>query len=208
MQLWPIEHFLTIFVISFGWVWCCFAVAPPKSDDKNGQEMFNWSEELHSERNNFLQNPYFNSARLTLSRAYKGPDNFWPKFINISHSAAAGLPLLGFLGRTPKHCAFSFSFIAAYILVWSIFPYLCTHDVNGTFKGKLTQPQSLCFTFCALFQTLLSNSKAQIENWILHGVYSLGLWELNFLPMPSLHKCIYSTETTTSGVYNHFMQIF
>jgi hypothetical protein len=31
---------------------------PPKSDDKNGQEMFNWSE-LHSERSNFLQNPYF-----------------------------------------------------------------------------------------------------------------------------------------------------
>jgi hypothetical protein len=36
---------LTIFVITFGWVWCCFTVAlllhPPKSDDKNGQEMFN-----------------------------------------------------------------------------------------------------------------------------------------------------------------------
>ena len=28
MQLWPIEHFLTIFVITFGWVRCCFAVAP------------------------------------------------------------------------------------------------------------------------------------------------------------------------------------
>ena len=33
---------------------------PPKSDDKNGQEMFNWSE-LHSERSNFLQNPYFST---------------------------------------------------------------------------------------------------------------------------------------------------
>ena len=51
-----------------------------------------------------------------------------------------------------------------------------------------------------------SDSKAQIENWILNGVYSLDLWE-DFLPMPWLHKCIYSTETT-SGVYNHIMQIF
>ena len=59
MNLWSVEHFLTIFVITFG-----FGVAlllhPPKSDDKNGQEMFNWSE-LHSERSNFLQNPYFNN---------------------------------------------------------------------------------------------------------------------------------------------------
>jgi hypothetical protein len=31
---------------------------PPKSDDKNGQEMFNWSE-VHSERSNFLQNRNF-----------------------------------------------------------------------------------------------------------------------------------------------------
>ena len=44
-----------------------FAVAlllhPPKSDDKNGQEMFNWSE-LHSERSNFIQNPYFSNYTL------------------------------------------------------------------------------------------------------------------------------------------------
>jgi hypothetical protein len=37
---------------------------PPKSDEKNGQEMFNWSE-LHSERSNFLQNPYFKSRILS-----------------------------------------------------------------------------------------------------------------------------------------------
>jgi hypothetical protein len=36
---------------------------PPKSDDKNGQEMFNWSE-LHLERSNFLQNPYFRPSNL------------------------------------------------------------------------------------------------------------------------------------------------
>ena len=28
MNLWSVEHFLTIFVITFGWVRCCFAVAP------------------------------------------------------------------------------------------------------------------------------------------------------------------------------------
>ena len=28
MNLWSVEHFLTIFVITFGWVCCCFAVAP------------------------------------------------------------------------------------------------------------------------------------------------------------------------------------
>ena len=39
-----------------------FAIAlllhPPKSDDKKGQETFNWSE-LHSERSKFLQNRDF-----------------------------------------------------------------------------------------------------------------------------------------------------
>ena len=35
---------------------------PPKSDDKNGQEMFNWSE-LHLERSNFLQSLYFTILR-------------------------------------------------------------------------------------------------------------------------------------------------
>jgi hypothetical protein len=28
MNLWLVEHFLTLFVITFGWVCCCFAVAP------------------------------------------------------------------------------------------------------------------------------------------------------------------------------------
>jgi hypothetical protein len=53
---------LAIFVITFGWVQqqsnSKATPNPPKSDDKNGQEMFNWSE-LHSERSNLLQNPYF-----------------------------------------------------------------------------------------------------------------------------------------------------
>jgi hypothetical protein len=40
---------------------------PPKSDDKNGQEMFNWSE-LHSERSNFLQNPYFNKTFINTAK--------------------------------------------------------------------------------------------------------------------------------------------
>ena len=34
---------------------------PPKSDEKNGREMFNWSELLLG-RSNFLQNPYFSLA--------------------------------------------------------------------------------------------------------------------------------------------------
>ena len=54
MQLWSVEHFLAI----FGWVQQQSNTKPTKSDDKNGQEMFNWSK-LHSERSNFLQNPYF-----------------------------------------------------------------------------------------------------------------------------------------------------
>ena len=28
MNLWSVEHFLNIFVIIFGWVCCCFAIAP------------------------------------------------------------------------------------------------------------------------------------------------------------------------------------
>jgi hypothetical protein len=34
MQLWPVEHFLTIFGVAL-------LLHPSKSDDKNGQEMFN-----------------------------------------------------------------------------------------------------------------------------------------------------------------------
>ena len=33
MQLWPVAHFFHS-VITFGWVCCCFAVAPTKCDDK------------------------------------------------------------------------------------------------------------------------------------------------------------------------------
>ena len=42
-----VEHFLTIFVITFA-----LLLNPPKCDGKYGQEMFNWLE-LHSERSNF-----------------------------------------------------------------------------------------------------------------------------------------------------------
>ena len=46
---------MTIFVITFGWVCCCFAVAPTQKWWQNGQEMFNWSE-VHSEKKYYLQN--------------------------------------------------------------------------------------------------------------------------------------------------------
>ena len=58
MKLWTVEHFLAIFVSLLGGCNSKATPNPPKSDDKNGQEMFNWSE-LHSESSNFLQNPYF-----------------------------------------------------------------------------------------------------------------------------------------------------
>ena len=47
---------------------------PHKSDDKNCQEMFNWSE-LHSERSNFLQNPYFSTM---VARMWQTPIFSWP----------------------------------------------------------------------------------------------------------------------------------
>ena len=41
-------------------------------DERNGQEMFNWSE-LHSDRNNFLKNPYFSSsAKKTIDKIALG----------------------------------------------------------------------------------------------------------------------------------------
>ena len=49
MQLWPVAHFFH-FVITFGWVQ---QQSNTKSDDKNGQEMFNWSE-VHSEKKYYL----------------------------------------------------------------------------------------------------------------------------------------------------------
>ena len=48
MNFWSVEHFLAIFVIIFEWVQQQTAANPPKSD-KNGQEMFKWSE-VHSEK--------------------------------------------------------------------------------------------------------------------------------------------------------------
>ena len=53
---WP--FFLHHFRVGLVLLWCWFAVAPTQKWWKNGQEMFKLSE-LHSERNNFLQNPYF-----------------------------------------------------------------------------------------------------------------------------------------------------
>ena len=81
MQLfWSIEHFLAIFVITFGWCNSKATPNPPKRDDKNGQEMFNWSE-LHSKSSNFLQNPYF-SDRFSLSLDIKSNFTYlsrlWP----------------------------------------------------------------------------------------------------------------------------------
>ena len=49
MQLWPVEHFLTIFSSLLGGFVVALLLHPPKSDDKNGQEMFNWSE-VHLEK--------------------------------------------------------------------------------------------------------------------------------------------------------------
>ena len=51
---------------------------PPKSDDKNGQEMFNWSE-LHSERSNFLQNPYFKAS----PDSCQDPESLMRIFLNV-----------------------------------------------------------------------------------------------------------------------------
>ena len=61
MQLWSVEYFLVILSSLLGGCNSKATPNPPKSDDKNGQEMFNWSE-LHWERSNFLQNPYFRNV--------------------------------------------------------------------------------------------------------------------------------------------------
>ena len=47
--------------------------------------------------------------------------------------------------------------------------------------GKTNKNGCNCILFFIRFVKSL-DSKAQIENWTLNGVYSLGLWELNFLP--------------------------
>ena len=44
MQLWPVEHFLTILSSLLDGFAVPFLLHQPKTDDKNGQEMFNWSE--------------------------------------------------------------------------------------------------------------------------------------------------------------------
>ena len=54
MNLWSVEHFLTIFSSLLGGGFAVVLLLHPlKSDDKNGQEMFNWSE-VHSEKKYYL----------------------------------------------------------------------------------------------------------------------------------------------------------
>ena len=68
MNLWSLEHFLNIFGHHF-WVGAIKVGAIAKQqqthpevmtniDDKNVQEMFNWTE-IHSERKYHVKNPYF-----------------------------------------------------------------------------------------------------------------------------------------------------
>ena len=53
MNLSSVEHFLTIFSSLLGGFAVALLFYPAKSDDKNGQEMFNWSE-VHSEKKYYL----------------------------------------------------------------------------------------------------------------------------------------------------------
>ena len=64
MNLWSVEYFLTIFVIFWGGFAGALLLHPPKSDDKNCQEMFNWSE-VHLEKKYYLENPYFSDVRVS-----------------------------------------------------------------------------------------------------------------------------------------------
>ena len=50
MHLWPVEHFFLHFLVPV-------VLEVPKSDEN----VFNWSW-VHSERSDFLQNPYFNTV--------------------------------------------------------------------------------------------------------------------------------------------------
>ena len=68
-----LDHFCHLFWVGFG---VALLLQPPKSDDKNGQEMFNWSE-LHSEKSNFLQNPYFSPIFFK--------EFFWKDLTNFQH---------------------------------------------------------------------------------------------------------------------------
>ena len=53
MQLWPVAHFFFILSSLLGGFAVALLLHPPKIDDKNGQEMFNWSE-FHLEKKYYL----------------------------------------------------------------------------------------------------------------------------------------------------------
>ena len=68
----PVEHFLIISLPFLSSLLGGFAVAlllhPPKSDDKNGQEMFkkcSTDQRFIREKKYYLQNPYFQKGTLT-----------------------------------------------------------------------------------------------------------------------------------------------
>ena len=53
MNLWPVEHFLSIFVITFGWVCCCTCCTHLKVMTNMLKKVFNWSEVHVSEVNSY-----------------------------------------------------------------------------------------------------------------------------------------------------------
>ena len=78
MNLWSVKHFLNISFIKIRFS-CNQNIRETLTqckqsnfDERNVQEMFNWSE-IHSERNNFLKNPYFSETfvQVCLTDQYK-----------------------------------------------------------------------------------------------------------------------------------------
>ena len=116
-------------------------------------------------------------SEVSLSLATFLSFQIWCSFLTKNHLSSKERQCL-----TVKHCL-------SFILEFSCLNFFWRKSI--TFQlGKQYLNGCNCKSFYLKF-VKSSDCKAQIENWILNGVYSLGLWELNFLPMPSLHKCIY-----------------
>ena len=161
MQLWRVEHFLIIFVITFGWVCCCFAVAPTqKWWQKWPRNLFNWSE-VHSE------NKYYYILIKSIFRTV----NSWNVIQHVGWRRSlhhANAKLIGFVEKSRfSNCWFRIwqrTWCLVHVVVKKLISILVTDYIQ-----KRTG-QALLFSFeYNLLQNLISNFNHYIDRaWVHH----------------------------------------
>ena len=101
MKLWPVEHFLSIFVITFGWVCCCWCWCNSKPTQKRWQ-ICSKSVQLvrvSSFRSVFLQNPYFRRIQTNMISKVQAQSfgSFWSLLVLFGPFRSLLVPFVSFV---------------------------------------------------------------------------------------------------------------